>query len=41
LYQLLPSPLNEPVIHPPSERVSENFALTEFSEVREFGFLRS
>jgi hypothetical protein len=30
LYRLLPSPLNEPVIHPPSERVSANFALTEF-----------
>jgi hypothetical protein len=30
LYQLLPSPLNEPVIHPLSKRVSTNFALTEF-----------
>jgi hypothetical protein len=33
LYQLLPSPLNEPVIHPPSERVSANFAMTAFYEV--------
>jgi hypothetical protein len=34
LYQLLPSPLNEPVIHPPSERDSANFAMTAFYEVR-------